>query len=190
MTRLRGNGDTRPRPPLPRQSPPPHRSGAERPGRRGTTGGRPPPRSRLGNTGGEALPRARPLAHLGQVPGPRTALAAPPLRPAPLRSAPTAAGDEPRASSSRAAEPPSRLCRSGARAGGASPPRPVRSGGPGGPHLPEEEAARAAGSRRRLPAAPGAVQGRHCSPRSSREARATALREGWRDRARLSEPFK
>lgn len=169
MTRLPGNGDTRPRPHLlPIGAPIPHCTGAERPGPRGTTGGRPPPRSRLGNTGGEPPPRARPLAHLGQVPGPRTAVAAPPLRPAPLRRQ---RGDEPRASSSRAAEPPSRLCRSGARAGGASPPRPVRSGGPGGPHLPGEEAGRAAGSRRRVSDAPGAAEGRYRSPRGPREAR-------------------
>lgn len=71
----------------------------------------------------------------------------PPLRPAPLRSD-GSGGNELRASSSRAAEPPSRLCRSGARAGGASPPRPVRSGGPGGPHLPEEKEEEEAGQAR------------------------------------------
>lgn len=79
----------------------------------------PPPRSWLGNDG-EAPPQARPLAHLaagaGAAYGGGTTLLP--------RS--DGGGDEPRGRSSRAAAPPSRLCRSGAWAGGASPPRPAQ----------------------------------------------------------------
>lgn len=175
----------------------PHRSGAERPGRRGTTGGRPPPRSRLGNRGGEAPPRARPLAHLGQVPGPRTAVAAPPLRPAPLRSdgsggtsrgqaapapqtrrpgcaAPVPEQEElPRPAQCAAAARQGRTCRRRRRVGPRDP-------GAGCRPLP--------GRWRAATAARGAP-GRRGPPRCP-AAGTTALREGWREKACLSEPFK